>query len=399
MPQSPILPRAADVIFAGKRALRGVRPRAFEHANLERSGAYERVFKGWENQVIVNLARVADEAKAVRLGLATGDPLRQTAASEYRARTTFDPTNAIGSVEMTRTGTDFGRIPAGTRFARSADPTTAPPTTGSSYESTNECVVPAGVQVVTVPIRAVTAGPDGNIPIFDIFKKIELVDVLFDKTFVTTFNTFAAGGDVDISDPALRLLSLASYSGDNAPVDTALALGAILAGARHVATFQDPESGAAQIACADASWAYSDDWGASIKQSIVDNQFLGFGCRADVIPVKNTYVAVTPIIMLRSGTYLSDTREIDAAVRAALLSYFDDRSDWYKWTDSGIRAVISHAHVKILTCETVTVSESDGTPLYPPPTSANRLINGLPLDVRHFHFADQGLNASYLPPS
>lgn len=393
-----LLPTAADLVFAGKRKLRGVRPSAFRFANLEGAGVYERLFKGWESQALLPLARLSAEARAIRLGLATDDELRDTAASEYRARTTFDPTFAVGVATLTRTGGASGPIPKGTRFSRKANLQSSPQVKAAAFTSTVDVPVKAGQLVVAVPITAVSAGPEGNVPIFDTFDKIELDDPLFDPSFATTTDTYCAGGARDISDAALRLLAQASYAGDHAPVDTALALGAMLAGTRHVATFQNPESGASELAIADESWAYSDAWGALVKQ-VVNDTYVGFGCRADVIAVRNTYVTVAPTVLLRSGAFLSDTTVIDAAIRTALTSYFDDRTDWYRWTTKGLRAAISRAHPKILNCPDVVVRSSTGAVMTEPITSRQGRTSGAPLDVRHYYFGDRGLDATYQPPS
>lgn len=399
MANRAILPRPADVIWAGKQGLLAARPRAFPYANLENAGVYERLFKGWEAQASLVMSRLATEVISARLDLAEDDALRELAGSDYRAQTVFPATKAIGSVELVRTQLAGGRVPKGTRFALKADPGHSPPVKSATFVSTAEVPVQSGITKFTVPIEATGTGPEFNVPIFDDYPKLELIDAIaFDKTIATTANTFAAGGSAGISDPALRNLARATFNGDRAPTDTALVLAAILAGARHVAVFADPFRGSALLALADETWAFSPEWASSVRQLAIDT-YLGFGCRMDVEVVRNTYVTVSPTVMLRNGADAADTSEIDEALRTALLSYFDDRDDWYRWTPEGLRAVCASAHPKILTCPDVAVRDSAGDIVPQPFNSDQRLVDGLPLDIRHFYFTDQGLKPTYIAPT
>lgn len=96
----PLLPTASLVVGAAKARLVEVRPGAAPHIN---SGNWATPFIGLRGQFVVANARLAEEARAARLGTASGEALTQLAESNHDTpRATTSPVAGIGLVTLTR---------------------------------------------------------------------------------------------------------------------------------------------------------------------------------------------------------------------------------------------------------------------------------------------------------
>jgi hypothetical protein len=114
---------SADAIIApGIDTLVALRPRALQHINAGR-GRYAYIFRGLKAQAALLLRRQAAEAKAKRLELASGDELRDLAASEFLTYAPDQATKAVGVMYLNRgAGLPGGVFRKGFKFQRIADP-------------------------------------------------------------------------------------------------------------------------------------------------------------------------------------------------------------------------------------------------------------------------------------
>jgi hypothetical protein len=403
---------SADAIIApGIDTLVALRPRALQHINAGR-GRYAYIFRGLKAQAALLLRRQAAEAKAKRLELASGDELRDLAASEFLTYAPDQATKAVGVMYLNRgAGLPGGVFRKGFKFQRIADPARPLPLKAATYEAVLDVPYAYGSGPLAVPVRATQPGTHANAPICDGFTTgtVNFADTPPDPTF-QILDYRAGGGSDGEGDPELVAQALSFVDGQYAPNRASILAGALRGtGVRHAAQLDVTQylpntPGAVLTPCAftnlviaDESWSSSDEWCQQVAQQISDD-FLGFGCNVAVNGVVNFRIAVTASVMLRDARYLSDTNKIAKAIQAALRDYFDLRPDWYTWKLAQVRAVITHAHRKILTCTTAQVLGvrlglplADPAPFLPTSTAGNFMT--------HYALADNAVTTTFLPPT
>ena len=398
----PILPSASSLVTPAIDAIVALRPEALAHFNNPASN-WSKLAAIWRAQILVNLARVADEVKATRLQFATGEPLRALAASEFNTTLPPDPQYALATVSMTRTGTAAGTIRAGTQYVKTANPAAVPLPIGACTYAVKQAVyVPSGQLTATVLLEATRAGADGNVPTFSNYSSPATITpstTLFDATFATSSCT-AAGGSSGVTDDVLRAACKAYWLGQFGPTDAAIVAGAFQQqSVRHLALFPAGALPYAQLYVADQSWSHDAGWEGSILQAINDS-WLGFGCRVRVGYVSNRQIVVSPTIVLKSTDDLNDTTDIDANVRAATRDYFDGRPDWYRWKAAALQALLGKADSRILHCLSVTITDAvTGATIADSSGPTGTGSSAWSPSVTHLYLTDDGVQATYEPPN
>lgn len=312
------------------------------------------------------------------------------------------PDNGITWTCITKPLAPSGIIRQGTLFSKAADPTAIPiAIAAASYVSTKPVYVPTGTLVVGVPAIAQRAGVDANVPTFGNYASptsIQPAAPLFDPTFATSL-CYAAGGSSGISDDVLRAAARAYAIGQYGPNDAAVVAGLLQnQSVRHYAYFPaNAYLAYGQVYIADESWACGGAWVNRIAQTFADS-WLGFGCRLRFGVVTNTAIAIQPTIVLASSDALNYTDDIDASVRAAAKAYFDNRPDWYRWRLASLRAVLSKADPRILTCTSVTVTDPTTNATLSEPANT---FGQAPWQtgLTHWDLTDSNVQASYQPPA
>ena len=314
---------------------------------------------------------VALELRAARLGIAEGQELYELVASEFGAAVSPDPSYAVGHVTLSRpksaagSSLPAGLIREGTRFRKRPDAAASPPIKGAVYESTAPVFVPtySGTvdQVIEVPIRAASAGTDGNVQSWETGAFV-LADTLFDRNLRVDSGE-AAGGSVQYSTAKLRTLAFALSTGQYGPVSAALVAGALSTPgvSRCVSRGGTRET----IWIADDSWCSSREFMDNAKKTVQEN-WLGFGCRYEGAAICNVRASIEAGITLRDRRHIASSMDIAEAVRREVKSFFDDRPDFHIWRESTIRAVITRADRRILSCGSVIVKDVDGKPISEP---------------------------------
>lgn len=295
-----------------------------------------------------------------------------------------------------------GIIRQGTLFSKAADPTAVPlAIPAASYTVRKPTYVPEGQLSVALVLDAQRQGVDANVPTYTNYANpasIQPAAPLFDPTFATA-SCYAAGGSSGLPDDVLRAAAKAYAIGQYGANDAAVVAGLLRQQAvRHIAYFPANEALAyGQVYVADESWASGAGWVAQVAQQFA-SEWLGFGCRLRYGSVANDSIAIAPTIVLASSDDLNDTDDIDANVRAAAKAYFDDRPDWYRWRLASLRAVISNADPRILTCTSVTVTDpTTGNPVAEPANTFGQApwVSSL----THYDLTDSNVQSSYQPPA
>ena len=290
-----------------------------------------------------------------------------------------------------------GSIRRGLTWALKPDPAAAPAVTGGQYEATVDVPINVGVQTVVVPVRATRTGAANNIPAWSTGGPTLVIStpVLFDAgaslPLVTTLLA-AAGGSDGQSDAELRRAAATAARGGAGPTSLALDAGALATtGASRTVTRDDTDTGTAYVYPVDVSWAQSAAWVAGVVSALADD-WQGFGCRVASGSVVNRIVRLELTVVLRATAYLADTSEITDAVQTALRAYFDDRPDWYVWRTVALRAVVSRAHKRVLTCSAASMRDESGEPLTEPAQPTGGAV------LTHYTFADNAVSISYVGP-
>lgn len=303
-----------------------------------------------------------------------------------------------------------GTIRTGTRFRVEADATRVPPIPGGEFEVTQHAYARTGSESVTATVRAVTPGPDGNLPTFlaevpsdNPFRAtvigvkeptIKLQGSLYDakETLRWSPSTIrSAGGTLRQADPPLREAARRYWQGSYGPTDAALIAGALrFPGLARVMLLKNTDTGTSHAYAVDESWSQSAPWLDALTQHLKNN-WLGFGCRMATGTVHNRVVRIELTVVLRQRSDLADTTAIHEALRLKLHEYFDERPDWWTFRLAGLRGVLSRAHAKVLRCAEATVLDVDGVPLEEPaaPAAGDALV--------HWWFAD-GLDVVFDAP-
>ncbi len=355
------IPRVGDVLAGGVNALAAVRPHAVQF--LE-TGRYGDIFAIWKSQVQIALARLADECKASRVTLATGIALHDLLQSEFDAVTDPEPQKAVGTVKLYRHNSTTsvlqgGLIRTGTIFSRSGSPSATPPIRSAQYQTVEPFFVPSlnPGGTLNISLRAVATQPGTAANIQSGDPVVSIADNLFDSQFVVQ-ESRAAGGSDGVSVAKLRSLALAISLGQYGPTLAALAAGALLtAGVSRVALreYNDPgypsDVGQTRIWLCDDSWCWSQQLADTCLQSLRD-KWLGFGCKCQINEVVNVPVSLSASILLRDKRYVADTLAIADSVRAACLSYLNDRPDWWTWRERSLAAKIVQSDRRVLAVPT-----------------------------------------------
>jgi len=417
----PILPTPDSLVTPFIDAIVAQRPEALQHFNS--GGRWSHLSKMLRAQAVVALSRMADEVKSARLRFATGQSLRALCASEFNTTLPPDPQLAYGEVELARPspGSASGIIPAGSRipFVKRAlpnglpfgDPNAYPlPVASATYDVVAPVYIASGQLTAVVKIVAVTPGAEANVPLFvngpPTYLHPTLISPgtpLFDTT-ITVTSVDAAGGSSGVTDAVLVAAARAHAIGQFGPTDGAIVAGLLEQQAvRRYASF--PATAFlpyAQVYIADESWASSNLWVNRVAQHFADN-WQGFGCRARFGPIVNYTITISPTIVLANSDSLNDTEAIDANVRAAAKSYFDDRPDFYSFRLSSLKAAIAAADPRILHCSSVSVIDAITGAEIPEPqnsfgTTATFQTTWSPFVV-HWYLVDNGVQSTYMPPS
>ena len=396
----PAIPNANDPIGVGINAMVAARPSILPHVD---TGRYANVLIGWRAQAAMLIARIADEVRSSRLATAQGDALRALVASEFDIQTNGDGrSTAIGLVNASRSGTGAGTIPSGTRWRRVPNPNLSPPVKEATYVTTEDVFVQTGMTSgILLPSRCTQDGITGNINPDDgtytntVTTPYQWIDPVFDPTL--TFFAVSMGGGAEITvDDDLRRAARAMAQGRYAPVTSALLAFAYRGqGVRRAAAIEDTSTGITRMIVADGSRGGSSLWASRVRQGLEDAPAIGFGCRVQVYPATIGWVAVTATVVLRDSRFQNFTSDISNAIRAALTSYFTDRDDFYAYKTPAVRAVISRADPRILTCTSAVVTTATGfSQIDPPPYQPGNP----PINV-FWTLASRGLSVTYQNPS
>lgn len=277
------------------------------------------------------------------------------------------------------------RAPAGTfkegdRVRVEADPTAIPPITVGEYVIAQNTYARTGATSATVPVRAIATGPGANLPAFSPSRslKVTMAGNLYDAAetlrWAPATSVFAgaaltaAGGTNGQTDALLRTAAAANWQGSYGPTDKAIVAGVYrYPGVARAAFMRDTATGTSAVYVVDESWAQSAEWQAAIEQALKQD-WVGVGCRLSTAgAVVNRVVRIELSVVLRQRRDLLDTTAITAALRSAVVDYFDNRPDWWIFRLSALRAVCSRANAKILKCASATVLDATGVPIDEPP--------------------------------
>lgn len=405
---TPQIPRVTDITGAAATALVAARPHTAPHLA---AGRYGDVIAMWKAQITIALRRLADECRAGRVPLSVGKPLAELLASEFDAVTDPNPVKAAGTIELylhNTTGSTVagGLIRAGTKFSKAANPTASPPIRSAQYETIEPVFVPSlAPGAATGPqMRALAtqAGSAANMQPHD--PKIVISDTLYNSGFVVVPTSRFAGGSDGVSVAKLRSLALAASLGQYGPTTFALAAGCLLTqGVSRVAvqeyssTGYASDCGGCRIWIADDSWCWSQTLANAAKQRLND-LYLGFGCKATINETVNLPVSLSATILLRDKRHVADTVEIADNIRAACLSYFNDRPDWYTFRERAIAAKIVGCDRRILAVPpTVTITNVlNGIAITPP---AATLPTNPSNQIYHYDLDATNVGLSFVTPS
>lgn len=361
-------------------------------------GRYADVLRGWEAQAARFRRYLAEECAAARLPSAEGLALLELAGSEFWASIVPDAQTAVGEAFLFRTigGFPAGSIKKGHRFARTANTNARPPIAAAQFVASAPVYVAAGQQSVTVPLEAVTPGTDPNALQFvgSSPPAGTAVDALFDAAFATA-GVLSAGGSAGMNDPWARLIAAASYCGQFGPANTALIAGAFqVPRVRHTALTLDSDRGVSRLFVADISWGSSGRLATIVAQNLRD-RWLGFGARAEVLPIKNELINVTASVTLKGPQFLDDISDINDSIRLAIKSYFDDRPDFWTFRNRALRGLVSQCDKRILTCSAVAVLDSVGVTVAEPAST----LSGSATYATHFFLTDDAISTTFVVPS
>ncbi len=391
-----IVPTADAVVTAVLEKLYEQRPTSFPHLNL-RGGVYWHPVLGFRAQAATVLKRLAALVAAHRLDTAEGRELLDYIASEFEPIPAPDATKATGAITLTPGGLLLGGpIPKGSKFSRSATTSIGVSLPTCEFETITDAFVPAGsTAAVTIPVRALRDGADGNTPI--LVGASSTAGVTFSsKVADLSVTGFESGGGAPAANETYaRLYARAFALGRHGPTSSASRLGALAgAGARHVVEYDVVETGTQKVLVADASWGSSTRWAKSIQQSMFDADLVGFGCNVEFESVRNNVVALEATVILRDYNYLSDTTDVELAIQKAVRAYFDDRVDWNVWNTGALKSVIARSHPKVFSCPTATLkSASNGA------TLSQILTPDYTAEQFHFYLASNATTLSFLGPS
>lgn len=382
-------PTPDELIGAGIDAIVAVRPSTLRHINLGR-GVYANIFAGWRAQAALMCRRAGDFALQGRLRHASGSPLRFLAGSEFSTPATLTGAKAVGQVQIARApGRVGGTIRKGSRFQRPADESDLRLWTDAQYVAAGDTLVRDGDTEITIPLEASREGIAANRPnTGTLATELTIADDIVDRSAWSVVSYEMAGGADAASDQDLKRYAAAFSTGQYGPNTQAALAGALKAGARHVIAIDDPSVAALVLYVADATWASSERWAKLIRQFLYENRIVGNGCKVLVQSASNLVVGANATCRVRHPSYLTETTTLDSAIQKAVRSYFDDRTDWNRFSLAALRGVAARADKRLLTCTELQVVRFDGTVLSEPGE----------LSTAHYFLADQAVRVTYLPP-
>lgn len=379
-----ILPSSSDIIAPAIAELVSRRPRAFDAVNLGR-GRYAHIFAGLQAQAELAIARLADGVVGNTRTLAKGDQLKAFVASESELPNDLSADTAVGSCVFDRTAsTDLklaGVIRKGQKLLRVPAPDATVPLVAADYQVSADTPVALNQNVVTVPIEATRAGSSFNTPLVIgvTNENLTVVDQLFDRKFLPISYSIGGGGD-GFDDSDILEYAATFDVGQFGPNDDALKLAALrVGGVRHILLVGKT------MYVADRSWGASERWLAVVKQSMLNDEALGYAIRFDVAAIPSYPVQVALTVRLRDTAYLTETSELDLLIARTVRSYFDDRDDFNVINQNILRAVVTKSDTKVLRCTDTTLTNLDGTPFTLP-------------TIGHAYLAHSAVNITYLPP-
>jgi hypothetical protein len=391
----PILPSVVDPLGHGVRALVEARPSAAPHLA---TGRYGHPLLGWRAQEALLLSRLADEIRAARLPTSTGDELAELVRSEFDVDFDASPTAAVGTLRLARTSSPApaGVVRKGSLFARGANAAATPPRKSATYSATQDVYVAAGVLGVVLPVQATEPGAAANVVVSDApagvqpQETLSVTTALFDSTWSVS-RAEVGGGSDGADDDDLRRMARACATGAFAPTSAAILAGALVAtGVKYAAAIEDTDNAQTVVLIADASWAASQAWATRVQQALYAG-YVGFGCKAVVVPVRNTFVKVTARFVLRDANDESDTAGLAASAATALRKYFDQRPDWYSFRLRAVRAALARCDPRVLSCPEAAVESAwSSAPISEPPQPVPSAAT-----PTHFFLADNAVEIRF----
>jgi len=402
MTDTILVPTADTILRPALEKMYVLRPKSFQHMNY-RTGIWWHPFLGFKAQTSLMLRRLGLRVAANRLTTASGRDLLDYVASEYDAVPETDKTFANGEISFARIasptapGTErAGDIPKGTKVTRSGNLTTQIPLQVAHYETLADIHFDLGqLTAGPVAIRALVSGATANHPIRagESIAHGVTATGLFDAT-ITVSAFSAAGGSEGAADPYVRSYARAFAAGQYGPTEAASRYGALRAtGVRNILVFDLPGTGTEQVLVGDSSWASSARWTKAVQQSLYDNELVGVGCKVVVSGIQNIVVSVNATVTLRDSNYLTETTEIDNAVRAAVKAYLDDRTDWNVWKTDGLQAAIARSHPKVFNCPSAVMKNVAGA------TVAEIATPDYNQTQYHYYLANGAVKITYQGPS
>lgn len=416
MPYPNQIPRPAEIVGPGIDALGQTLPACA--AWMRTTGRWADVAEGWSAQAALATGYLVDEVASARLAQAKKGAVTQSLTELCRSEFDTDRTSgavaAVGSVTLSRANGPGGAIPKGFRFRRDAQPSAIPAVPAMIYVASRNVPVTLNQATVQVPVTASRAGADGNAPSFiglGSFGTVVMADTPFDTSF--SVSSYEAGGGLDAEDDLDLVAQAKAYAvGQYGPIVGAITAGALRGTGAHRAAVRDYaqilNAQGALLPCAttglclaDASWGFGPTWLAQVTQAISDG-FQGFGCSLLVTGAVNQLARVDCSVTLRDANSLNYTDDITVAIQQAVRAYFDDRPDWYVFRASGLRAAISRADRRILSCSSATVAD-----IHTNATIVDTSIPAVPLFssfsggmiCRHWYLVNDGVAVSYSAPS
>lgn len=381
------VPTALEIVSPAVESISTTRPSAIPFLH---NGVYGHVIEGWKSQAALAIRRLAEGVRNSRLAFAEDAELADLCESEFEAPNDLSPTSAVGTATLSRTAGPAVVVPDGFRMRRPArvvDPIPLP-----DVDVVVEGDTLFSGTSVPVRIRAVRTGAFANTPLTTgLATDLVLSDTPPDPS-IAVVSYSLAGGNNGPSDEAYRNYATAFVRGQFGPTNYATVYGALhTSGVRRWAVYDDTATGTSRIYVADSSWGSSSEWASRVKQNVYNTGTVGFGCVVDVDRVLNKIIHVNLTMVVRDAKYLNNTAVLDATLRQAARSYFDDRPDWYTWKLAGLRAAVTHAHRHLLYCSAVSVTDASGNPVSETDASV--------LSSTPYHFYNTATAITYLPPT
>lgn len=257
-------------------------------------------------------------------------------------------------------GASSGYIPTGHRFTVQADAQLDPPQKQATFEALAGVGVITGQEDVTVRVRAVAPGRDSNIPQTAPARSlVVLPDALFDADAAYPLSVTAiaaAGGASGVTDVDLRRAARGAWATRGGPTNGAVSGSAMAESlVSRCPVLADLATGDAYAYPVDEDWATSAEYRATMLSQLAANDSRGFGLSLLGGEVETVNIRVSATAQLRSVDLAAWTGAIERAIQGAVADYFDRDGDWYLWSTSALKSIVSRADPRILKCTDVRV--------------------------------------------